>query len=57
MVTYSCCVAQQESIRMEIWKEISEYEGAYSISSYGRIRSEDRYVNCNSGKDFAKGKY
>lgn len=28
----------------EIWKDIKDYEGLYQISSYGRVRSLDRYV-------------
>ena len=37
----------------EIWRPIVGYEGLYEVSSYGRVRSLDRYVNNNS---FRKGK-
>lgn len=29
----------------EIWKDINGYEGMYQVSTFGRIRSLDRYVN------------
>lgn len=29
----------------EMWKPIKGYEGFYSISNYGRVRSEERYIN------------
>ena len=28
----------------EIWKDIKGYEGLYQISSFGRIKSYDRYT-------------
>lgn len=28
----------------EIWKDIRDYEGIYQVSTFGRIRSLDRYV-------------
>ena len=31
----------------EIWKPIEGYEGLYEVSSYGRVRSLDRYVKCD----------
>lgn len=40
---------------MEIWLDIKEFEGCYQISSEGRVRSLDRFVNCNTGKKFIKG--
>lgn len=41
---------------MEIWRDIEGYENLYQVSSKGRVRSLDRYVN-NKGKlDFRKGK-
>lgn len=41
---------------MEVWKDIKGYENLYQVSSKGRVRSLDRYVN-NKGKlDFRKGK-
>lgn len=30
---------------MEIWKDVVGYEGYYEVSSYGRVRSVNRYVN------------
>lgn len=40
----------------EIWKEIKGYEGIYEISSYGNIRSIDRYIYYKNGrKQFYKG--
>ena len=32
----------------EIWKPVVGYEGSYEVSSYGRVRSLDRYVKCKS---------
>ena len=29
----------------EVWKDIEGYEGYYQVSSIGRVRSVDRYVN------------
>ena len=41
----------------EIWKDIKNYEGMYQVSSLGRVRSLDRYVNSSEGrKQFIKGK-
>ena len=37
----------------EIWKPIEGYEGLYEVSSYGRVRSLDRY---DSRNHFRKGK-
>lgn len=33
----------------EIWKPIKGYEGIYEVSSYGRVRSLDRYVCRGNG--------
>lgn len=33
----------------EIWKPIEGYEGLYEVSSYGRVRSLDRYVKGRYG--------
>ena len=44
---------------MEYWKDVVGYEGRYEVSSYGRIRSVDRYVNTgirHSEMRIAKGK-
>lgn len=32
----------------EIWKPIKDYEGYYEVSSFGRVRSVDRYVEYNN---------
>jgi len=41
----------------EIWKPIKNFEGFYEVSSFGRIRSIDRYVlYSNNKKYFHKGK-
>lgn len=37
----------------EIWKDILGYEGLYQVSSYGRVRSLDRYDRMNH---FLKGR-
>ena len=34
---------------MEEWKSIPGYEGLYEVSSYGRVRSVDRYVKYLNG--------
>lgn len=34
---------------MEEWKTIPGYEGLYEVSSYGRVRSVDRYVKYLNG--------
>ena len=33
----------------EIWKDIDGYEGLYQVSSWGRVRSLDRYVSAKCG--------
>ena len=33
----------------EIWKPVVGYEGLYEVSSYGRVRSLDRYVKYSNG--------
>lgn len=40
----------------EIWKDISNYEGLYQVSTLGNIRSLDRYVNGRNSKRLIKGK-
>lgn len=41
----------------EIWKDINDFIGYYQISSFGRIRSVDRYITDVDGKErFYKGK-
>lgn len=41
----------------EIWKQIPGYEGYYSVSNYGKVRSEDRIITrCKTGiKERHKG--
>ena len=34
---------------IEEWRPIEGYEGLYEVSSYGRVRSVDRYVRCSYG--------
>ena len=42
----------------EIWKPVVGYKGLYSVSSLGRVRSEDRYVYHSQGYiRFCKGVY
>lgn len=41
----------------EIWKDIPEFGGAYQVSSYGRVRSIDRFVKASYGSEqFRQGK-
>jgi hypothetical protein len=35
---------------MENWKPIEGYEGLYSVSDHGRVRSEDRVVTTSNGR-------
>lgn len=42
---------------MEQWKDIKDFEEFYQISTYGRIKSKDRYIKtCGNGVRFAKSK-
>ena len=41
---------------MEEWRDIKGYEGAYQVSSYGRIRSLDRIVERKTGNYKHKGR-
>ena len=34
----------------EVWKEVEGYEGIYEVSSKGRFRSLDRYVEYSDGR-------
>lgn len=36
----------------EIWKPIPGYEGIYEASSWGRIKSLERYAYCKNGRKF-----
>ena len=35
--------------KIEIWKDIKDYEGLYQVSNYGRVKSLDRYVKGRRG--------
>ena len=39
---------------MEVWRDIEGYEGEYQVSSYGNVRSLDRFIKNRSklGKEF-----
>lgn len=41
---------------VEIWKEVTDFEGLYEVSNYGNVRSVDRMVNHNKGLQSLKGK-
>lgn len=34
----------------EIWRPVVGYEGLYEVSSYGRVRSLDKYVKYSNGR-------
>ena len=38
----------------EIWKDVPGYESLYQVSSLGRVKSLQRYVNNNGGKQLLK---
>ena len=40
----------------EIWKDVKGFEGLYMVSNYGRIKSIDHYVKCNSGRRLVRVK-
>ena len=42
--------------KIEIWKDIEGYEGIYEMSSYGRVRSLNRYVRHNNRPYHIKGR-
>lgn len=37
-------------MKLEVWKDIEDYEEYYQISNYGRIKSKERYSDCCYGK-------
>ena len=41
--------------QIEQWRDIEGYEGLYLVSSLGRIKSLDRWVNNGKGKRLQKG--
>lgn len=40
----------------ETWKDIDDYVGLYQISSHGNVKSLERYVNNNGGRQIVKEK-
>ncbi|MDR1762773.1 MAG: NUMOD4 motif-containing HNH endonuclease [Dysgonamonadaceae bacterium] len=40
----------------EIWKDIDMFNGFYSVSNYGRVRSNDYLIEINGGHYWHKGK-
>ena len=38
-------------MKQEIWKDIKGYEGFYQVSNFGRIRSVDRIVITQDGRN------
>jgi len=52
-------ISKGKEIQMEIWKQVNGYEGLYSVSSFGRVRSEDRIIKnalSSTGLAMWKGK-
>lgn len=45
---YDLMVIAKEII-MEVWKDVSGWEGVYQVSSHGRMKSMARYVNSRNG--------
>ena len=46
-----------EGVRyFEEWKPVNNYEKEYQISSFGRVKSLERYVNARHGKRIVKEK-
>lgn len=41
---------------IELWKWIPGWEGYYMVSTHGRVKSVDKWINCNGGKRFIKGR-
>lgn len=42
---------------IELWKWIAGYEGLYMVSTHGRVKSMDRYIqHPHSGRTFMKGR-
>lgn len=44
-----------ENLFNEIWKPVKGYEGLYEVSDLGNVRSLDRYIETEKGKQFRKG--
>lgn len=48
---------EREDERVEVWKDIRDYEDYYQSSTFGRVRSVDRWVKGKNGRlQFIKGK-
>lgn len=47
---------QNVDSKNEIWKPVPGYEGFYEVSSIGRVRSVDHYVNSGNGRKLRKGR-
>ena len=48
---------EREDDRVEVWKDIKDYEGLYQGSNLGRARSLDRWVkSINGSVRFYKGR-
>ena len=48
---------KRENNRVEVWKDIRDYEGLYQASNLGRMRSLDRWVSSKNGSmQFIKGR-
>lgn len=41
-------------IKIEIWKDIINYEGIYQVSNYGSVKSLDRYITRRNGVIYFK---
>lgn len=40
----------------EQWRAVPDWQGFYSVSSYGRVRSEPRYVQRSSSRLWVAGR-
>lgn len=38
----------------EVWKDVPNYEGMYSVSNYGRVKSLRRIIQCGRGEKVTK---
>lgn len=45
-----------DTLMLEIWKDIENYENLYQVSNLGRVRSLDRYVNAKNGMQIKNGR-
>ena len=37
-------------VEVEIWRDVADYNGAYQVSSMGRVRSTDRTISLSNGR-------